>query len=922
MKLMMLIGFMIISTNCDLTRHSGDVLKRKRIFIEAHRGVSKGQKNHNTKEAILDSINKTVEAIEIDAWLTRDKQVAIFHDLGEDIYDCKNTSINKAVTKTSKICDLSWSELEECITKEGGNKIPLLEEVMEITKGKIFMNLEIKDTRDEIWDKIQELIEKYEYYDQISISSFHKDFYQKIEEYNTQYNRTIVFGFLIWDILDINIAEIFSNINKPNHQISLNALFVKYNKELVKMAHENGMTVGVWFWNEPTEHKKFFEIGVDVIITDYPILVAEQLEKFKSDENYLEGCKNSVKNDNTDLQNCKKCEKGYELVEIQEENRQLCKLNYEIDPDLYNKNALNIYREKKIVAIKMLYSPFDKYYICQKNGKTIFYFEWRFDLYGYDSKYYNYLTKYILSDKSGYSKLNEKQIKKLNFSRIQIYVDKNLINQNDFLCIDLYDMDYYDTYRVMAAHCYFIYKGEEKSSYYVKFRLFDDNYISFVTYEDTYLINEDSWGKYDTIRFYNDSSPCSFCEKMKDPFLERASCINKIDNCMYCQNENSCIKCNYGFSLFNGQCLPSINFEYNFQYYTPDSGINYYKCSSKISNCEKCSYNDFLFNKFHCSQCSKGLSLNKTFECEKNGLKAFLLGFSRYEYIGSKIIKYCPFISFSGKIYFSQLVIRTIITYFSKVRILQLSEIQYSKCILIDDESTNIKKYNCSIETNGDEIENIEIDKNIEFPDDDLDIPDIEVSQIAIRQMKHLQNIGNEDYFSKKLYLLNNAKTEVDDDERIFNLTGYIEDDDFHYNTINLEISLLNNSEEVKLENISCDSIKINNTIYTLKCSTNKSMTGYLDSGFSNLGDANLIINFLDGEKKNLNFVGISKPTVQNTSSSGLSTGAIVAIVISLVAFVILIIAGLIIFIAIKRKKLLKGTITEKTKSINNVIKK
>lgn len=98
-----------------------------------------------------------------------------------------------------------------------------------------------------------------------------------------------------------------------------------------------------------------------------------------------------------------------------------------------------------------------------------------------------------------------------------------------------------------------------------------------------------------------------------------------------------------------------------------------------------------------------------------------------------------------------------------------------------------------------------------------------------------------------------------------------------------------------------------------MKCSTNKSMTGYLDSGFSNLGDANLIINFLDGEKKNLNFVGISKPTVQKISSSGLSTGAIVAIVISLVAFVILIIAGLIIFIAIKRKKLLKGTITEKT---------
>ena len=87
---------------------------------------------------------------------------------------------------------------------------------------------------------------------------------------------------------------------------------------------------------------------------------------------------------------------------------------------------------------------------------------------------------------------------------------------------------------------------------------------------------------------------------------------------MYCENENSCKKCKDGFSLFNGECLDSTKFVNNLQYYTPDNGINYYTCSSKINNCEECSYNDLSFNKFHCSKCSKGLYLSETYECVIN----------------------------------------------------------------------------------------------------------------------------------------------------------------------------------------------------------------------------------------------------------------------------------------------------------------
>ena len=164
-----------------------------------------------------------------------------------------------------------------------------------------------------------------------------------------------------------------------------------------------------------------------------------------------------------------------------------------------------------------------------KKGKQNFFsFEWRFDLYGYDCGYiydydygydYNiYESKFILSNNYGYSTLTEKHIKKLDFSRIEIYVDNNLINSKDFLCIDLYDMDYYAIYKVMGAHCYFLYNGEQKTSYNVEFRLFDDNYLSFVTYDNKFLFNKDSWGRSKIINFYSEPYFDSLCNKIKDPF--------------------------------------------------------------------------------------------------------------------------------------------------------------------------------------------------------------------------------------------------------------------------------------------------------------------------------------------------------------------------------------------------------------------
>ena len=538
----------MILINCELTRHSDDVLKKDRngrIFIEAHRCVTEGQKNHNTKEAILNAIDNKVEAVETDVWLTKDKKVILSHD---KIITCFGLYEYNEIPGILDITNSNWPILKQC--KNGGYEIPLLEDIIQISKGEIFLNLEIKDDNYEIWDKIQELIEKYEYYDQIAISSFNHNYYEKVETYNNDFNRTIVFGFLGFSgIFDYNKKYIF-NINKPKNQISLNAQFIINNPEIVKEAHDKGMAVGLWFFSdimkEPNNYYEIFNLGIDVIITDYPIRVANQLEEYKSDKVKLEGCK-SIEKNYKNISSCISCKNGYELVHIEGQSRNLCKLKYEIVPDLYIKDDYGIYQEKNIFAIKMLYFPIKKEAMYQKNGKTIFYFEWLFDLYGYDYDIFNsnyilglqrYQRKYILDkDKikysSTYSLLTEEHIKRLNFNGIQVYIDNNLINQNDFLCLDLYDTSYYSIYTVLGAHCYFIYNGEQKASYNVKFRLFDDNYLSFVKYNDKFLYNEGSWEKFVSISFYNSLNSDSICDEIKDPFQDRKSCIEKINPLLF-----------------------------------------------------------------------------------------------------------------------------------------------------------------------------------------------------------------------------------------------------------------------------------------------------------------------------------------------------------------------------------------------------
>jgi glycerophosphoryl diester phosphodiesterase len=146
--------------------------------------------------------------------------------------------------------------------------------MLELTKDKIFMNLEIKDPRvDLVFDRMTSLIEQYDFFDQIAISSFHHDYYNKIVEYNQgrgkELGKELIFGFLYG-------RNQQSKFDYTKAGSTLNIYYTDATKEVCDKAHENGMAIQSWFGMEDEEntaiYKQLIKNGVDIICTNVPLL--------------------------------------------------------------------------------------------------------------------------------------------------------------------------------------------------------------------------------------------------------------------------------------------------------------------------------------------------------------------------------------------------------------------------------------------------------------------------------------------------------------------------------------------------------------------------------------------------------------------------------------------------------------------------
>ncbi len=213
-----------------------------------HRG-SKGEYPENTFLGIEKAILNSMEGVEIDVRLTKDKQLVVIHDETVD-----RTSKSKGL-----VSEMTLDELKK-LDFGKGEKIPTLQEVMSITReAGIELAIELKEPSCE--KKVAMLIKKNNSYKRCIVKSFNHKYLLKIKEIDPEIRTAcLLVG------LPVDAPRMIKDAKAD--AISLHCDYV--DKELVKSCHNEGFMVIVWNIDEKEKLKRYRAMGVDYVGTNYP----------------------------------------------------------------------------------------------------------------------------------------------------------------------------------------------------------------------------------------------------------------------------------------------------------------------------------------------------------------------------------------------------------------------------------------------------------------------------------------------------------------------------------------------------------------------------------------------------------------------------------------------------------------------------
>lgn len=223
------------------------------ILNIGHRGAM-GHEPENTLASIKKAIDLGADGFEIDVFKCLSGEIVLFHDKHLDkLTNGEGLVENKSLTDLKKLSVLGTE-----------NKIPTLEEVLNIINKQVFLNIELKGKNTA--KASLELVEKFINQKKISsqnilFSSFNWNELEKLRELNS----------------DVKIALITENdpllaieTAKKLKAFAINPNYKDLNKKNIKIIHNNDFKIYTWTVNKKRDISKMKLLKVDGIITDFP----------------------------------------------------------------------------------------------------------------------------------------------------------------------------------------------------------------------------------------------------------------------------------------------------------------------------------------------------------------------------------------------------------------------------------------------------------------------------------------------------------------------------------------------------------------------------------------------------------------------------------------------------------------------------
>jgi len=240
-------------------------------MVIAHRGFS-GEAPENTLAAFKKAIDLGSDMMELDVHFSKDGQVVVIHD----------DHLERTTNGRGKVADLTLQELKKLDAGSwlgsafSGEQIPTLQEVLELAKGNILVNIEIKNgylgpyTIFDLADRTLQEVQRKRMAKQVIFSSFSPSAVLRIREGNAPAWVALLYH-QSWDILE----EVTGGRSFPI--LNLRSLFLT--KDKIAKVQEQGMKVNTYTVNSTKEMEQFIRWGIDGIITNHPDRLINILKK-------------------------------------------------------------------------------------------------------------------------------------------------------------------------------------------------------------------------------------------------------------------------------------------------------------------------------------------------------------------------------------------------------------------------------------------------------------------------------------------------------------------------------------------------------------------------------------------------------------------------------------------------------------------
>ena len=200
------------------------------------------------------------DLLELDVRLSRDEALIVMHD----------PDVSRTTTGRGRVCDLTVDEIRrlDAGVKFGpefaGERVPLLEEVLDWAKGRIQLVVEMKGDpipTPRLVEKVVAAIRSFGMVDEVMVISFHHPAVKLVKEIEPRIATGILFTGQPVDPVAMARAARADSV-RPS--------WPYWTAEMVARVHEAGLVAHSWNANDEPLMEYLVSMGLDSIGSDYP----------------------------------------------------------------------------------------------------------------------------------------------------------------------------------------------------------------------------------------------------------------------------------------------------------------------------------------------------------------------------------------------------------------------------------------------------------------------------------------------------------------------------------------------------------------------------------------------------------------------------------------------------------------------------